>query len=230
MLKKIKIFLFITITALVLPGLVHAQEASNNIMPGSHVTYGARIADLENQYAKHMARIADLERVERELHAQLAAAPSAAPAMPPTAAPTACTAELTAAKARVASLERELAKAPPAPPALTSNNGPMGARNCIRTKVVRTGAISQQVCAEYEKGASPPSPSQPTAAQISAAARRHQESLINQGASQPPVPVVSPAMACQNKGFPFALTPSGECKPKTCLQPQRFGGCLKWSH
>ena len=116
MLKKIKIFLFITITALVLPGLVHAQEASNNIMPGSHVTYGARIADLENQYGKHMARIADLERVERELHAQLAAAPSAAPAMPPTAAPTACTAELTAAKARVASLERELAKAPPAAP------------------------------------------------------------------------------------------------------------------
>ena len=81
MLKKIKFLLFITITALVLPSFVHAQESSNNIIPGTSITYGMRIADLENQYGKHIARIADLESA-------LAAASSGAPAMPPTAAPT----------------------------------------------------------------------------------------------------------------------------------------------
>ena len=61
MLKKIKILLFITITALVLPGMVHAQGTYANvcISPGSPCA--GRIADLENQYGKHMARIADLE-------------------------------------------------------------------------------------------------------------------------------------------------------------------------
>ena len=62
MLKKIKILLFITITALVLPGMVHADMSAYNnvcISPGSPCA--GRIADLENQYGKHMARIADLE-------------------------------------------------------------------------------------------------------------------------------------------------------------------------
>ncbi len=81
MLKKIKVLLFIPITALVLPSLVHAQESSNDIIPGSRVTYGTRIADLENQYAKHIGIIADLQ-------AKLASVSSGAPAMPPTAAPT----------------------------------------------------------------------------------------------------------------------------------------------
>ena len=90
MLKKIKILLFKTITALVLPGMVHAQGTYANvcISPGSPCA--GRIADLENQYGKHMARIADLE-------AQLAA---------PTAAPTACA----ATPARVADLENQYAK------------------------------------------------------------------------------------------------------------------------
>ncbi len=51
MLKKIKVLLFITITALVLPSLVNAQESSNNIIPSSSVFYEARIADLEAQLA-----------------------------------------------------------------------------------------------------------------------------------------------------------------------------------
>ena len=80
MLKKIKIFLFITITALVLPGMVHAQGTYANvcISPGSPCA--GRIADLENQYGKHMARIADLENQYgkhmariADLEAQLAA-------------------------------------------------------------------------------------------------------------------------------------------------------------
>ena len=99
MLKKIKFLLFITITALVLPSFVHAQESSNNIIPGTSITYGMRIADLENQYGKHIARIADLESA-------LASASSGAPAMPPTAAPIACA----ASPARVADLENQYAK------------------------------------------------------------------------------------------------------------------------
>ena len=81
MLKKIKILLFITITALVLPGMVHADMSAYNnvcISPGSPCA--GRIADLENQYGKHMARIADLENQYgkhmariADLEAQLAA-------------------------------------------------------------------------------------------------------------------------------------------------------------
>tara|TARA_B100000686_G_C16564141_1_gene849390 strand:+ start:278 stop:571 length:294 start_codon:yes stop_codon:yes gene_type:complete len=62
MLKKIKILLFITITALVLPGIVHADMSTYNnvcISPGSPCA--GRIADLENQYAKHIKIIADLQ-------------------------------------------------------------------------------------------------------------------------------------------------------------------------
>ena len=100
MLKKIKILLFITITALVLPGMVHADMSAYNnvcISPGSPCA--GRIADLENQYAKHIGIIADLQ-------AQLAAASSGAPAMPPTAAPIACA----ASPARVADLENQYAR------------------------------------------------------------------------------------------------------------------------
>ena len=87
MLKKIKILLFITITALVLPGMVHADMSAYNnvcISPGSPcagriadleaqlsaptaaptacAATPARVADLENQYVKHQRLIADICR------------------------------------------------------------------------------------------------------------------------------------------------------------------------